>query len=530
LTETGRNTGRFEGEVLVAERTEANKNAPQLEGASATIIPALAGPITIAYNDVVTSGNATNTTRTATYNLDTTVPAATIDSPTTASESQNRLPTFTGVVTDNGSGIDVSTFAFHIDNTDDAKNTAKIIAAGRNRSSVLPGTASLPTIIGKIASIDMSAKTDGVNSLPFSYTETVVLPIDSVTNPDHIVDFQAKVADLAGNFGYSDSDTAAGNDNETGRHGAQPHTIKIDQIIPQISSVETGISWDTSIATPAEKADVNTSLVVRFDGKIKEGSVSASDFQVTLSGAGGVFVPGTVTVNNSDVYLDIGSAMPSDNTPTVKIQGTVQDLAGNSTDAGSKLAVDKLSPVLTVVRSGGSGTGTGTEAADSLTKSNMTVTITSDEGLQAAPQVFVTDIDAAGDPTVSVGNVNNGTFAVSAGGNKWTLVIAKGGSSDGTRAVKVTGTDTNSNDGSTGKDTVKAFVLDATLAAPVSTPKAAGTTTQAKPFLTTDFSADAHSITITSATLDKVDVTAEVIASADSKTFFYQPTTALTNA
>jgi hypothetical protein len=47
--------------------------------------------------------------------------------------------------------------------------------------------------------------------------------------------------------------------------------------------------------------------------------------------------------------------------------------------------------------------------------------------------------------------------------------------------------------------------------------------------LTTDFSADAHSVTITSATLDKVDVTADVIASADSKTFFYQPTTALTN-
>jgi hypothetical protein len=160
----------------------------------------------------------------------------------------------------------------------------------------------------------------------------------------------------------------------------------------------------------------------------------------------------------------------------------------------------------------------------------MTVTITSDEDLQAAPQVFVTDITSTGAAAVSVGNVNDGTRAVSAGGNKWTLVIAKGGSNDGSRAIRVDGTDTSSNAGTTGKDTVKAFVLDSTLAAPVSTPAGSGTTTQSNPFLTTNYSADAHSITITSATLDTVDVTADVIASADSKTFFYQPTTALTNA
>jgi hypothetical protein len=43
-------------------------------------------------------------------------------------------------------------------------------------------------------------------------------------------------------------------------------------------------------------------------------------------------------------------------------------------------------------------------------------------------------------------------------------------------------------------------------------------------------SADQSKITVTSATLDTVDVLADVIASADSKTFFYQPATALTNA
>jgi hypothetical protein len=95
----------------------------------------------------------------------------------------------------------------------------------------------------------------------------------------------------------------------------------------------------------------------------------------------------------------------------------------------------------------------------------------------------------------------------------------------------VTGTDTSgTNTGTSGKNTVKAFVVDSVLSNPVSTPASAGTTTQANPFLTSDFSADKHSVTITSATLDAIDVTADVIASADSKTFFYQPTTALTNA
>ena len=526
LTETGRNTNRFEGEITVQERTASS---PVFTAGTASAIPAIGGPISVTYIDAVTSGAAANVTRSATYNIDTTAPTATITSPTTASESQSRLPTFTGTTTDNGSGLDVSTFALHIDN----------VAEGLNENLnyvITPGDSDdgLPATIGKIASIDMSAKTDGTNSLPFAYTETVTLPSIGSALPDHIVDFQARVADLAGNYGYSDSSTTLGNDG-TGRHGNQPHTIKIDQIIPQIATAHTGVSWDTSVATPVEKADVNTSLVVRFDGKIKESSLAATDFQVTLSGAGGVFVPSAISVKDANVYLDIGTAIPSNNTPTVKITGTVQDLAGNSTDSGSKVAVDELTPVLTVVRSGGSGTGTGAEAADSLTKTTMTVTITSDESLQAAPKVFVTDITSTGDDVVGVGNVVNGNQAVSAGGNTWTLVIpltplASGTVVQGNRAIKVTGVDTPGNTGTVGKDTVKAYTLDTLLAAPVSSPAASGTTTQSNPFLTTDFSADAHSVTITSATLDTVDVTADVIASADSKTFFYQPTTALTNA
>jgi hypothetical protein len=158
----------------------------------------------------------------------------------------------------------------------------------------------------------------------------------------------------------------------------------------------------------------------------------------------------------------------------------------------------------------------------------MTVTISSDENLQAAPVVTVTDISTTGGPVSTIGNVVNGVAAVSAGGNTWTFVIGKVAGGERTRAISVSGTDTPGNTGTEGKNNVGAYVLDTVLATPSSTPS--GSTTQSNPFLTTDYSADAHTVTITSATLDTVDVLADIVASADGKTFFYQPTTALTNA
>jgi hypothetical protein len=432
-------------------------------------------------------------------------------------------------VTDNQSGLDVSAFSLNIDDDADAANGNPIISFGRSRSTELyPGTASPPTVIGKVASIDVTALKDGVAALPFTYTEAVTLPL-ATTNPDHIVDFQVRAADLAGNFGYSDASSTKGNDG-TGRHGNQPHTIKIDQVIPQIASADTGKAWDTSVATPVEKSDVYDSIVVRFDGNVKADSISAADFEVVFSSAGGTHVPVAAVVVKKDVYLDLDVTIPSNNTPTVKINGVVQDLAGNSTIAGSKKANDTLAPVVTVTRSAGSGTGTTTEAADSLTKDKMTITVASDENLQGPPQIYVTDINADLTPVTTVGNVNNGTLGVSQGSNSWSLVVSKGTSAAGIRAVKVIATDSGGTAATVGKDNVKAYTLDLALAAPTSSPSTS--TTQSNPFLTTDYAAasEASTVSIVSATLDAVDVTAELVPSADSKTFFYQPLVALTNA
>ncbi len=512
LTETGRNTGRFEGEVLVKERTSGFTTGTNGGSTgSPAQIPAIGGPITVTYVDVATSGTATNVNRTASLALDTTVPTVSITSPTSGSETQNRLPSFSGGLTDNESGLDVSTFALRIDNTTDKANSSMVISAG--------GSDSAATKIGKVASISTSAWSDGAASQDWSYTETVVLPNSTIATPDHVVDFQGEVADLAGNYGYSDSSSSKGNDG-TGRHGNQPHTVKIDRVLPTISAAETGKAWDTTIATPAEKSNVRDSIVVRFDGKVNEASISESDFQVVLSNGAGTFVPASVVVQGADVYLDIDSTIPSNNKPTVKLQGTVEDIAGNSTSAGSAIASDKLAPVITVTRSGGSGTGTGAEASDSLTKSKMTISVSSDENLQAAPTVTVKNITTSA-------TVANAVSAVAQGGNVWELTVTA--AADGSHSVSVTATDSASNSATEGKDTVKAYVRDATLSAPTSSPANGSTVTESNPFLVSDYSADASSITITSAEFNGDDVTASLIASADSKTFFYQPTTALEN-
>ena len=79
------------------------------------------------------------------------------------------------------------------------------------------------------------------------------------------------------------------------------------------------------------------------------------------------------------VFLKLGSELASDATPKIDIvQGEkVEDMAGNETfgrEVDEFEANDGISPRLTVTLSGGSGSGTGNEGPDKLTKDQITVT------------------------------------------------------------------------------------------------------------------------------------------------------------
>jgi hypothetical protein len=150
----------------------------------------------------------------------------------------------------------------------------------------------------------------------------------------------------------------------------------------------------------------------------------------------------------------------------------------------------------------------------------MTITVASDEDLNGSPVVTVNCVDCMpddGDEVVS-------TMAVPQGGNVWKLTVS--GGSSGNRAVTVTAQDVATNASSFGNDSDTAFVVDSAAQEVSVEPDA---TTQANPYITVDYSTDLSTLSVTSATLDDVDVTSHVVASADKKKFFFQPTTALSN-
>ena len=160
---------------------------------------------------------------------------------------------------------------------------------------------------------------------------------------------------MAGNFGYSDSDTATTNvDGVFAKYA--PHYVKIDQVIPTLSTAVTGKEYDSTLKK--DKAN-SKSVKVTFDGNVDDATVAASDFSITLD-TGGAKVPTGGTVNNADVYLTLEGTIPSNDKPKVTIVGSISDKAGNVTDSGSIAnATYGIPPVLTITTGSGSGSRSG---------------------------------------------------------------------------------------------------------------------------------------------------------------------------
>ena len=103
-------------------------------------------------------------------------------------------------------------------------------------------------------------------------------------------------------------------------------------------------------------------------------------------------------MNGSSVYLLLGAELASSATPNLKIASgkSISDPAGNQLSSGGDLTGDNetaievndgIAPILTVMLSGGSGTGEGNEGSDKLTNKAITVIIESDEEIQTTPAI-----------------------------------------------------------------------------------------------------------------------------------------------
>ena len=220
--------------------------------------------------------------------------------------------------------------------------------------------------------------------------------------------------------------TTDGNDDED---GPQPFTFDLDNEDPMISTVRTGVQFDSSSNPPKEKANrawIALSIVNEDDGgedRVDRSSVQASDF--TVSGA--TVVDAVVPTNkkgacdDSDkaikdidggcgfdpravIYLQLSEELEADQTPTVQVLGGVfMDIAGNpntvqSRSGGSEIT-DKIKPKVDITVT---ATGEATNRPATNDDGEFTVRIETDEDLRSFPSVWFATIDgvalgAAGD-------------------------------------------------------------------------------------------------------------------------------------
>ena len=534
LLETGDSTGVFEGSVkLVANVVIGGDESPGMDSASpgseARLKVNSNSRVTVRYDDALDSSGDDDTVVRAVAHVETTPPQAIISEPSDGLNTQTRQLAFRGSVTDDRSGIDVSEIMLIIDQSDDPDNNNQVVSGGVGDSgySMTGGAEAFnPGLAGNPG--------DGETSLAWSVAEPGNLPTSVIAvQPDHQVDYILIAQDLAGNIGFSDADTTTSGvgvvvDNpatDANEATNEPHVITIDQVRPRLTSAMTGVAPDGPDDGTAEDTNDRRSIAVRFDDAVT--GVEASDFQVTLDDNTNL-VPVGASVDGSNVYLELETDLPTDDTPVVRLTGSVSDPAGNATSSGSAEASDNLSPVLSVSLSGGSGTGEGANGPTALTKNEITVTISSDETLAGLPmvQVYTDDGDDAGDEPDHVGRLS----VVSQGGETWIArATASRLNAEGAMSLVVTGTDVSaaSNEAKVGSEDpskatagVTKFTLDSTAPSLVT---GNSSTSQGRPSIRIEFDEVAMISAASIGDTTLVDADTNLLATSDNKLFFYVP-------
>ena len=465
LLETSRFSGRYEGFLQL---TDENGNDPETPGGAATnwgaavgdatgadkdgaaVIGVESGPVTIAYKD------SDGGTKTLSVAIDTVPPNVQIDTPAHNSEGQDTSPEFAGSFTDGESGLRKDTFRLYVDHTDDGDENGvegnlaldlRVDAANTNNNDYglvtsgdnaivesLRDYAGYPTpgTFGVIPHEDLfdldppgTSQTDSVRSVEGdnhddgatngTFGDSVRISFLSDDSYNNTIDYQALVADRAGNIGFSDSDDdgprfinhlgepTTGNKRKTGRYNVlgwyARHVFFLDETDPAIFEEQsvTGFYGENDDDVP----QVNRSgILVAFDRAVDPDSIGVDTFSVTLDPSGDPGSTGAsasimdIDVEGRLVYLLLDEELTSDATPSLDISTGqwVSDPAGNRLTGGDQSpfeANDGIAPVMTVSLSGGSGTGENSEGPGKLTRNSIVVTIGADEEINATPSLVV---------------------------------------------------------------------------------------------------------------------------------------------
>ena len=448
-------------------------------------------PVTITYKD---SGG---TTRTFSVEIDYSPPTIDIDSPLDGARSDDEKPSFIGTFNDSESGLAANSFQLDVDNKNDPANDDPVLKYGSgitnsceppagkdyappvtNHNDYTYGSDAVSPVLYGVLSTGTRG-TDTSRTAPRTYFDIYKTRHDpSGWNPDdkHVeaddfadgaldgefndeieidfdededqttwagfnnaVDFQAIVRDLAGNIGFSDSDTASprridalGADKKAdcdagpAKHNVlgvfSSHVVWIDEIDPTFEKTKSVTGFSGLDKNKNLTRDASSVMVV-FDNAVNGDLIDTGTF--TLEHADGSAIEiADVSVNKQLVFLALGEDLASDAMPKLSItEGReVEDMAGNilswkEKDATAFKLKDGILPVLTLTLSEGSGTGSGSEGPSMLTAANMNFDIMSDEDLTGSPKVAVVcsninwdhDNDATTDNKKLADYVNNRT-------------------------------------------------------------------------------------------------------------------------
>ncbi len=433
------------------------KSATGSNDAGAAVIGVESGPVSITYK------NSNGDTRTAKILIDKDPPAIQIDSPLHNASSKDDSPDLLGSFSDGGgAGLRDDSFKIYADNTDDTNDESPIwdfrvddstktgspgyvcvdaddddagdcetgnpIAALRGHyAGYGPGSDTFGIIKSedvylsdadggdtdeakdyKIA--DAEDYEDGDTSGLFDSVVRIDFPPPDETDNryNNTIDIQAVVLDIAGNYGFSDSQasdptfihdygTVKKDRDKSLVHNVlgwySRHQYRLDDVDPFYKSKESATGFYTD--EDGDETVMNSGVKVVFDGDIDASSVGTSTFIVKLDN-GETATVADVDVDGRNVYLKLEEEMAPDETPSVDLASgsSILDLAGNESTERRLDGIevnDGILPTFTITLSGGSGLNEDIdgEGASELTKNQMTISIESNEDIQGAPKFTV---------------------------------------------------------------------------------------------------------------------------------------------
>ena len=412
------------------------------------------GPVSITYK------NSNGDTRTAKILIDKDPPAIQIDSPLHNASSKDDSPDLLGSFSDGGgAGLRDESFKIYADNRNDnndatpiwdfsvneVANKAGYVCVDANDDGTCDADTAVAALRGHYAGYGPGSDTFGIiksedvylsgddtradTDLEDDYKiadaedyedgdtsglfDSVVRidfpPPDETDNRyNNTIDIQAVVLDIAGNYGFSDSQasdptfihdygTVKKDRDKIGVHNVlgwySRHQYRLDDVDPFYKSKESATGFYTD--EDGDETMMNSGVKVVFDGDIDASSVGANTFVVKLDN-GETATVADVDVDGRNVYLKLEEELAPDETPSVDLasDASILDLAGNESTERRLDGIevnDGILPTFTITLSGGSGLNEDIdgEGASELTKNQMTISIESNEDIQGAPKFSV---------------------------------------------------------------------------------------------------------------------------------------------